>query len=198
MKRVANLFARGLLIEAIFNSRGRQRGAVLWILGRGAEVDADEPFNANPVLAGYALGSIVSEPERSAGDRSTLAAATAGPIPAAIVLLLVYNPPELALRWRSIRVGLEGSGAVLRDLSGAGLPRLAARIGRLGAGVVGFLGGFWLVGAILSGGIIETVGLLGGVVAALLLFRAASPGIWGRSLVALLFTLLGLIVIQLG
>jgi hypothetical protein len=212
-----------LLIEAIFNPRGRQGGALRWILGPERQVETGGAFNANPVLAGYAIGNFVSEPAHSQQRRATLAAAlsaigdrlvwgllrplavaasllaaTAGPIPAGIVLLLVYNPPELALRWRSIRRGLEGSAAVLQDLSGDGLPHLAGGLARLGACAVGCLGGYWLAGTLLSCALMESLGLVAGLVAAGVLARVLRPSIWGPPLVALLLALLWMVVEGIG
>jgi len=214
MNWMARIFARGFLLEALWNARGRQRGAVAWIFGRPLNGEPEEPFNANPTLAGYALGRLASEEEDTGtpgvmltsaisgiGDRLvwgllrplavvfSLLATWLGAIPAAAVLLLVYNPAELALRRRAIRHGLEGSAAILHDLGKSGLSLLACRLARIGAGVVGFLCGFWFFGEILAGRILEAVAVvLGTAVAWALLGRRL--GTWSRPLAALLFALI--------
>ena len=221
MNKVVKLFTKGMLLEALFNPRGMQRGGAAWILGDESGAAGEEPLNVNPVLAGYVLGGRICEPDLPSVRRSTLSAAlsavgdriiwgllrplaitasllaaTAGPIPAILVLLVVYNPPELAIRWRSMRRGLGGSAAVLQDLSESGLPRLAGRTARLGAGAAGCLCGYWLAGAALSGPFVRTAALVAGLVAALLLVRGLRPSAWGAPLIALFFALLWMIITQ--
>ncbi len=195
MSRRMRLLLRGLLLEASFNPRGMQRGGVEWVIGPGSKVDRASPFNANPVLAGYAIGWIASSKEGASashlgalasalggiGDRlvwgglrliaSAIAVALSflGPFPAALAYLLVYNPPELALRWRSASVGLEGIEAIRADLSLEGLPRLVPLAGRLGAMAAGVAAGSLFAGGWLRG---AGAGLWVAAATAIVLFAA--------------------------
>lgn len=171
------LLLRGFLLEAHFNPRGKQRGGLGWILGDRFPIDPAAPFNANPVVAGYATGWIRGSgldadlrhlaPLASAlgavGDRivwgalrgtasaAAIAVSFLGPIPAALAYLLVYNPPELALRWRGVRVGLAGIEAIMADLSRAGLPRVLPIAGRIFACAAGIAAGSLFAGGIAGG-----------------------------------------------
>jgi len=207
---IAGLFGRGLFLESLFNPRGKQRGGIVWILDEESRGLSEEPFNANPVLAGYAVGWIRTEGiedfrrNRSSltsalggvGDRliwgllrplavvASLIATVVGPIAAAAALLLVYNPAEIYLRWRSLRQGLEGRAAILRDLSRDGLLAHAPRMARLFALLIGALAGSWFVGHMASGHYFE--GAAGAVVSAcgLLFLRRRALGFWRLPLVA--------------
>lgn len=212
MSKVARIFTRGMLLESHWNPEHRQRGAVEWIVGR-PHAETAEQFNANPTLAGYALGPLASGDEDAdrnsgvltaaisgVGDRlvwgllrplavvSSILASLAGAIPAALVLLLVYNPAELALRWRACACGLAGSAAVLRDLGDSGLAQISRRLARLGAGVVGFLCGFWLWGEIAEGRFVNAAAsAVGTVIVWLLLSRRL--GTWSSPLTALVLAI---------
>lgn len=209
MKGMGSLFWRGFFLESIFNPRGKQRGGLAWILGRDHGGIADEPFNANPVLAGYIVGWIRSEGSEDfrrnraslasafsgIGDRliwgllrplavvASLIATVGGPIAAAAALLVVYNPPELYLRWRSLRQGLKGRTVVLRDLSPDGL-LVHARIARLFALSIGALGGSWIAGHLAAGRYLE--GGAGTVVSICgwLVLRRRALGFWRLPLIA--------------
>jgi hypothetical protein len=163
-----------------------QRAGVRWIFADRPDLWSAEPFNTNPVLSGYALGLLEStrkgDPAPAVptllaavggiGDRLvwgllrplaivlSLLAASAGPIPAAVALLLVYNPPELALRWRSVRRGRRGIDEILKDLAPNCLPRLARWLARIAAVAVGALGGFWALDLVLAGRIYEVCALI--------------------------------------
>jgi hypothetical protein len=204
MSGATSLFFRGFFLEALFNPRGKQRGGLAWILRHGDDPISEEPFNANPVLAGYVVGWIQTEGKENyrrnraslasalggVGDRliwgllrplavvAALIATIGGPIAAAAALLLVYNPAEIYLRWRSLRQGLKGQAAVLRDLSRDGLLAYAPRLARLFALLIGALGGSWLAGHLASGRYLE--GGAGAVAAVLgwLLLRRRTFGFW--------------------
>ena len=77
-----------------------------------------------------------------------LLAAAAGAIPSAMALLLVYNLPELCLRWRGVERGIHGARAIAADMSVNGLPRIARFLSRATALTWGCLVGFWLAGPI--------------------------------------------------
>jgi hypothetical protein len=181
-------------------------------LGPRARALSAEPFNANPVLAGYALGLIQRgdaqeySKHREAlgaalggvGDRLLwgllrplsvvlgLAASAVGPLAAAAALLAVYNPVELALRWRAARRGLEGLPAIQSDLSRAGLLRWAPQLARLCALGVGVLAGSWLAGHILAGRYLEAGAGTCATTAGWLILRRRSWGFWRLPLAALL------------
>ena len=197
MKRVIRLFARGFLLQALFNPRGQQRGGLAWIVGTDRRACADEPFNVNPSLAGYAVGlahaadqedffryrSTIAAALSALGDRivwgllrplavmAGLIASVAGAIPSATTLLLVYNLPELCLRWRSVERGVHGAQAIAGDMSMRGLPRIARLLSRAAALMWGCLVGFWLAGPIRSGRPWEALVGCAGVVAALFFLR---------------------------
>jgi hypothetical protein len=197
MKPTARLLARGFLLQALFNSRGQQRGGLAWIIGKDKRRCADEPFNVNPTLAGYAVGlADAADPADFLRHRGTIAAALsavgdrivwgllrplaimagliasyAGAIPSAMALLLVYNLPELCLRWRSVKRGVQGVQAIAADVSTSGLPRIAKLLSRAAAVAWGCLAGFWLAGPVHSGRPWESLVGCAGVVAALLVLR---------------------------
>ncbi len=215
MSRTWKLVARGLLLQALFNPRGRQRAGLLWILGSRAAGLTDEPFNANPVLAGYALGLIERGDSKeyvrhraalgsalgAVGDRLLwglfrpfcvvlgLAASAVGPLAAAAALLAVYNPAELALRWRAVHRGLEGLPAIQSDLSRGGLLRLAPHLARLCAVGVGVLAGSWLAGHIVAGRYLEAGAGTCATTAGWLILRRRSWGFWRLPLAALILGL---------
>jgi hypothetical protein len=195
--RPRSLFARGFLLQALFNPAGQQRGGLAWIVGKNRAAPLEEPFNVNPSLAGYATGLACSAGREefaryrgsltaalsAVGDRlvwgilgplsviASLIASTIGAIPAAAALLLVYNPPELCLRWRSARRGLLGTGAIAEDLAPSGLPRVARLLSRVAALMLGCLAGYWVAGPIRSGRPKEALAGCAGVVIAILLLR---------------------------
>jgi hypothetical protein len=197
MNPVGRLFARGFLLQALFNPVGQQRGGFVWILDEGGKSAGREPFNANPTLAGYAIGLAHASTEEefarrraaltsalgALGDRIvwgilrpmavilSLIASAGGAIPAAAVLLLVYNPPELCMRWRGTQRGLQGIRAVAGDLDRHGLPWIAPLLGRLTAALLGCLAGFWLVGSIRSGPGLGALAGCAGVAAAVFVLR---------------------------
>jgi hypothetical protein len=215
MNAARRLFYRGFLLQALFNPKGLQRGGMRWVLGARAEGLTEEPFNANPVLAGYALGLIEGgnapdyERHRTAlgaalggvGDRLlwgllrplavvlALAASAIGPIAAAATLLAVYNPPELLFRWRAVRRGLEGLPAIQADLSRTGLIRVAPHLARLCALGVGLLAGSWLAGHVVAGRYLEAVAGTSATVGGWLILRRRSWGFWRLPLAALLLGL---------
>lgn len=212
MSRVGRLFFRGLLLQALFNPRGRQSGGMRWIVGERAAGLSSEPFNANPVVAGYALGLIdrgdgeTYEKHREAlgaalggvGDRLLwgllrpisvivgLIAAVAGPLGAAAALLAVYNPPELALRWRAAKRGLQGLPAIQSDLSRTGVIRIAPQLARACALGIGVLAGSWFVGLIMAGRPVEAAVGACATVAGWLILRRRCWGFWRMPLAALL------------
>jgi hypothetical protein len=197
MKTAGRLFFRGFLLQALFNPVGQQRGGLAWIAGRGRNLSLEEPFNVNPTLAGYAIGLACSSEEgefsrrrasltaalSGLGDRLVwgllrslavvigLAASAAGAIPSAVALLLVYNLPELCLRWRSTVRGLHGMHAIAGDLAAGGLPRLTRFLSRGGILCLGCLAGLWLAGPIRSGRAMDVLAGCAGVVAAVLLLK---------------------------
>jgi len=216
MNGAARLFARGFMLQALFNPRGQQRGGLRWIVGPRAEELASEPFNANPVLAGYAIGLIVRGGPREyavrrgaleavlggVGDRLLwgllrplsvivgLAVSVMGPLAGAAALLAVYNPAELALRWRAVRVGLEGMPAVQSDLSRGGpIGRLGRRLARLCALGVGVLAGSWLAGHLETGRYLESGAGVCVTIAGWLILRRRSWDLWRLPLAALLLGL---------
>jgi hypothetical protein len=164
--------------------------------------DPETPFNTQPSLAGYLTGWWSSEgrdgwaERRSAlasalgalGDRLVwgalrlfavllaLAASFAGPWAAAI-LIAVYNPAELALRWRCLRAGSRGPEAILRDLGAGGLPRLVVPLARMNAVLIGWLAGFWFAGFVGEGEALPWI-LAPGMIAAVLLQRKARYDAW--------------------
>lgn len=171
------LLLRGLFLESGFHPAGKQRVGFFWALrepwpGRDAPV-----VNANPTLAGYALGWADRAGARvvpgfhaslfpvlgALGDRIVYAmlrpiAVLAGLLggaflgnAAALVLLLVYNPAELYLRLRSIRAGQAGDAAVASDLSRGGLPRSGRVLVRVLALLAGLAAGIWGMGEVLDG-----------------------------------------------
>jgi hypothetical protein len=212
MSRAARLFFRGFLLQALFNARGRQSGGMRWILGERATGLSSEPFNANPVVAGYALGLVdrgdgeAYEKHREAlgaalggvGDRLMwgllrpisvvvgLAAAAAGPLAAAVALLAVYNPPELALRWRAANRGLQGLPAIQSDFSRSGVIRFAPHLARVCALGVGIVAGSWLAGLVIAGRLIEAAAGACAIVVGWLILRRRRWGFWRMPLAALL------------
>ncbi|MFB3909205.1 MAG: hypothetical protein ACE15D_12465 [Candidatus Eisenbacteria bacterium] len=232
------LLVRTLLLEASFNPRGLQRAGRNWALEPLEVPPETEPFQANPSLAGYALGWIAEEgapalaPRRGTllstlgaiGDRlvwgllrpasvllalvaalallspdpssAVPAARWAGAI-AAATLLLVYNAPELYLRWRSLQAGRRGSASILADLSQEGLLRWPPRLARLFALSLGMLGGvagaaIWIDSPKSSWG--RAIAGIAWVVLVLALgsrFRRRGLGTWGLPIAALLLGLLG-------
>ncbi len=215
MRGPVSLFARGFLLEALFNPKGKQRGGVAFVLGPDSAGAASEPFNANPVIAGYAIGWIRSEGigdfrrNRASltsalggvGDRliwgllrplavvASLIATAVGPIAAAAALLVVYNPAEIYLRWRSLRRGLEGKKAVLQDLSRDGLIAQAPRLARLFALLIGALAGSWFAGHLASGRHVEAAAGAGVSIGGWLLLRRRALGFWRLPVTALVLGL---------
>lgn len=210
--RGGRLLLRGLLLEAPFNPVGQQRGGLAWILHPAKPPDPEAPFNAQPALAGYLTGWWESGQrefwsERRAGvaaalgalgDRlvwgllrpfaillALLASAIGPPGVAAGLLLVGYNAAEVALRWRCVRVGLRGPGAVLRDLEREGLPRLARPLARSNALLVGVLGGFWFGGLLHDGGAWPAVLAAVGGAGALRAVRGGRNGPWRDAALAL-------------
>jgi hypothetical protein len=203
------LIRRSLLLEALFNPRWKQRGGLAWVLDGEARIPS-EPFNVNPVLSGYVIGWIraqgaddfqrnrgsLSAALGGFGDRlvwgllrplavvASLIATVAGPIAAALALVLVYNPAEIYLRRRSLREGLKGRAAVLQDLTRSGLPALAPRMARIFALLLGILAGSWLMGHVVSGRYLE--GGAGAVasIAGWLFLRRRTLGFWRLPLAA--------------
>ena len=193
------------------------------MLGERIGSDREKPFNANPTLAGYALGLAAAAPEDftlyrdrlgaalgSLGDRMVLGllrplsvalgliAAAAGPVHGAAALLLVYNPPELYLRWRALRSGLGGLAVVTADLGRDGLAQAVRELARVSGLAVAAAGGFCLAGLALEGGMVPVlVGLLL-LPAAALLLRGMTASVWRVPLVSCLLAAAWLTVTRLA
>lgn len=221
--RGLRLFLRAFLLEAPFQSHGKQGAGVAWILSDRKDLRSERPLNTNPVLAGYLLGLLDARGAEASdravssltaalgaiGDRlvygllrplaviSSLLAAAAGPIPAAVALLLVYNPAELALRWRSMRHGHHGLSEIVRDLEPNRLPRLVGRLARITAMAAGALGGYWLFDLCLAGRLSEASALIVTAGVAWFAIRRVRFGTWQSAWFALLAASIGWVAARL-
>jgi hypothetical protein len=100
-----------------------------------------------------------------------LIGALAGPVPAAAALLLVYNPPEIYLRWRSLVRGLEGETRILADLGRGGISKIGQVLSRLLGLGVGCVAGLVLAPLIAAGRYQDALGGAFGVLVSIWLFR---------------------------
>lgn len=219
MTRAIRLFARGFLLEACFNAKGQQRGGAAWALSPAREGFGSQAFNANPSVAGYALGlaaqvegddfarhrSALTSTLGSLGDRilftcvrplavvSSLVVAAVHPIAAAISLLIVYNAIELPLRYRSAVRGLSGLTAVLADLSKEGLPRWTKPFARATGLALGLSAGFWIPAIHGSVGASDLAGALVALGAGGLVLRGRHDQTWAGPIGALLVAVMGIL-----
>jgi len=201
MRTLPSLLLRGFLLQALYNFKGQQRGGFLWIVAGSKGPAGRGPFNTNPTLAGYAIGLSVSRPDEfervrpaltaalgALGDRiqlgllrplsvvAGLLGAMAGPLAAAAALLLVYNPPELYLRWRSLAGGLEGEKRILADVGKGWIPRVGPPLARLLAIAIGGLAGLWLAPLLAAGRLGDALaGAVGVLLAVWLIGRGGDP-----------------------